>query len=343
MMGTAQAEIDKLSQEYKDWTDWFKREGPQHKVTIAKPFAVGRFAVTRGEFSAFVNETGYSVPDEAQTFEGDEYELRKDRSFRNSGFGQDDSHPVVCVNWDDAKAYVQWLSGKTGKDYRLLSEAEWEYACRAGTATPFWWGSSISTEQANYNGNHAFGGGKRANTGREPFRRNRFSRTLGGSIRSTATSGNGARISGMKITTMRRPMVRRGQSAIVAVIVFAAVPGTTIRGFSVGRPSSGTLRPPSLHCRFPSRHDLLAPASLPRPIWEGYPGCVRNEFAGTTTAPVLSLRRLTGAVVLFASAPQRSKIFGRWRSPRAMTDVKNDEFAFRHPVVDDVGVVLHNG
>ena len=57
-MGTAQAEIDKLCKEYKDWAECFKREGPQHKVTIAKPFAVGRFAVTRGEFSAFVNETG---------------------------------------------------------------------------------------------------------------------------------------------------------------------------------------------------------------------------------------------------------------------------------------------
>ncbi len=160
-MGTAQAEIDKLCKEYKDWAEYIKREAPQHKVTIAKPFAVGRFAVTRGEFSAFVNETGYSVPDEAYTWEGGKWKLRKGRSFRNPGFTQDDSHPVVCVNWDDAKAYVKWLSGKTGKDYRLLSEGEWEYACRAGTQTPFWWGSSISTEQANYDGNYTFGGGKK--------------------------------------------------------------------------------------------------------------------------------------------------------------------------------------
>ena len=65
------------------------------------------------------------------------------------------------MSWDDAKAYAKWLSGKTGKDYRLLSEAEWEYACRAGTSTPFWWGSSISTEQANYDGNYTFGGGRK--------------------------------------------------------------------------------------------------------------------------------------------------------------------------------------
>ncbi len=136
-------------------------EAPQHKVTIAKPFAVGRYAVTRGEFSAFVNETGYSVPDEALTYENGKWETRKGRSFRNPGFSQDDSHPVVCVNWDDAKAYAEWLSGKTGKDYRLLSEAEWEYVCRAGTTTPFWWGSPISTEQANYNGNYTYGGGEK--------------------------------------------------------------------------------------------------------------------------------------------------------------------------------------
>jgi len=136
-------------------------EGPQHRVTIAKPFAVGRFAITRGEFSAFVDEAGHKIPDEAFTYEGGKWELRKGRSFRNPGFSQDDSHPVVCVNWDDAKAYLKWVSAKTGKDYRLLSEAEWEYSCRAGTATPFWWGSSVSTEQANYDGNYTIGGGKK--------------------------------------------------------------------------------------------------------------------------------------------------------------------------------------
>ena len=61
--------------------------------------------------------------------------------------------PVINVSWNDAKAYVAWLSTKTGKSYRLLSEAEREYVARAGTTTPFWWGSSITPEQANYNGN----------------------------------------------------------------------------------------------------------------------------------------------------------------------------------------------
>jgi formylglycine-generating enzyme required for sulfatase activity len=78
-----------------------------------------------------------------------------------SGFAQSGSHPAVCINWDDAKAYVAWLSRKTGKTYRLLSEAEREYVARAGTTTPFWWGSTISTSQANYNGNHTYGSGSK--------------------------------------------------------------------------------------------------------------------------------------------------------------------------------------
>jgi formylglycine-generating enzyme required for sulfatase activity len=145
MIGTAQAEIDALCKECKDPPEWFKREAPQHEAAIAKPFAVGRYAVTRGEFAVFVREADHQIPD----------------SWCNPGFAQDDSHPVVCVNWYDAKAYVKWLNGKTGKDYRLLSEAEWEYACRAETMTPFWWGASISTDQANYEGNFSFGGSRK--------------------------------------------------------------------------------------------------------------------------------------------------------------------------------------
>ena len=66
---------------------------------------------------------------------------------------------MIGVSWDDAKAYVAWLAKKTGKSYRLLSEAEREYIARAGTTTPFWWGNSISTSQANYNGNYTYGDG----------------------------------------------------------------------------------------------------------------------------------------------------------------------------------------
>ena len=113
-------------------------EGPQHKVTIGRPIAAGRFAVTFDQWDACVDDggcNGYRPSDQ------------------NWGRG---SRPVVNVNWDDAKAYVAWLSRKTGKNYRLLNEAEWEYMARAGTTTPYWWGSSFSTNQANYNGNRTY-------------------------------------------------------------------------------------------------------------------------------------------------------------------------------------------
>jgi len=116
-------------------------EEPQHLVTIAKPFAVGRFTVTFDEWDACVAGggcNGYRPSD--------------------AGWGRG-RMPVINVSWDDAKAYVAWLSRTTGKSYRLLSESEWEYVARAGTTTPFWWGSSISTNQANYIGWFTYNGG----------------------------------------------------------------------------------------------------------------------------------------------------------------------------------------
>ncbi len=137
----------------------FGDEGPQHSVTIAKPFAIGRHAITRGQFAAFVNDTGHKTEGGAHVWKGDKWELDASASWRAPGFAQDDSHPVVCVNWDDATAYTEWLSKKAGKTYRLLSEAEWEYAARAGTTTPFWWGATITPSQANYNGTAVYEGG----------------------------------------------------------------------------------------------------------------------------------------------------------------------------------------
>jgi formylglycine-generating enzyme required for sulfatase activity len=84
-----------------------------------------------------------------------------------NGYAPDDGgwgrgrHPVIYVSWDNANVYVAWLSRKTGKTYRLLSEAEREYVTRAGTMTPFWWGASISTRQANYSDDDAFGSGSK--------------------------------------------------------------------------------------------------------------------------------------------------------------------------------------
>jgi formylglycine-generating enzyme required for sulfatase activity len=137
----------------------FNNEGPQHEVTFGRAFAVGRFAITRGEFAAFVRQANHSTGDKCWTFEDNKMEERTGRSFLNPSFAQDDRHPVVCVNWDDARAIAAWVSSKTGKTYRLLSEAEREYVTRAGTTTPFWWGSSITPNQANYAGNFTYAGG----------------------------------------------------------------------------------------------------------------------------------------------------------------------------------------
>ena len=116
-------------------------EGPQHRVTFAAPFALGKYPVTFAEYDHFCVETGREQP--------------PDQSW---GRGR---RPVINVSWDDATAYCAWLGEQTRQAYRLPSEAEWEYACRAGTTTPFWTGATISTEQANYDGNYTYGSGRK--------------------------------------------------------------------------------------------------------------------------------------------------------------------------------------
>ena len=120
-------------------------EGPAHRVEISKPFAIGRFEVTRGEYARFVSETGHSSGTACWIYEGGEWEERTGRNWRSPGFAQADSHPAVCVDWKDARSYVAWLSRKTGEAYRLLSESEWEYAARAGTTSSRYWGNAPSS------------------------------------------------------------------------------------------------------------------------------------------------------------------------------------------------------
>jgi len=110
-------------------------EGPQHRVNI-RAFAMGTTAVTFAQWDACVADGGCNGyrPDDA-------------------GWGRGD-RPVINVSWDDAQTYIVWLNRKTGQRYRLPSEAEWEYAARAGTTTRFSTGDCLSTDQANYNGNY---------------------------------------------------------------------------------------------------------------------------------------------------------------------------------------------
>jgi formylglycine-generating enzyme required for sulfatase activity len=109
-------------------------ESPQHVVTIARAFAAGKFEVTVDQFAAFAKDTQYDAGAKCMTLEDGKSAIKDGRSWRDPGYPQTGSHPVACVNWNDAKAYLTWLAKKTGKDYRLLTEAEWEYAARATTA-----------------------------------------------------------------------------------------------------------------------------------------------------------------------------------------------------------------
>jgi sulfatase modifying factor 1 len=127
-------------------------EGPQHRVTIARSYALGKHEVTVGEFKRFMQATRYQTAAERDPDRGirvwdeekNEWARSRGKSWRNPGFTQDDSHPVVGVSWNDALAYVDWLAKQTGQAYRLPSEAEWEHAVRAGTTTARFWGGDAN-------------------------------------------------------------------------------------------------------------------------------------------------------------------------------------------------------
>jgi formylglycine-generating enzyme required for sulfatase activity len=133
--------------------DIFKDEDPQHRVRITKPFYLGTYHVTRGQFRQFVAATAYRTDAEKGETPGasgwnpdkKEFGFNEKSSWRNVGFEQTDDHPVVNVSWNDAAAFCTWLSKKEGKTYRLPTEAEWEYACRAGTTTRYYSGDDPET------------------------------------------------------------------------------------------------------------------------------------------------------------------------------------------------------
>jgi formylglycine-generating enzyme required for sulfatase activity len=147
-------------------------------------FYLSAKTVSVGEFRRFAEETGHVSTAEAEGGalaynDRGEWEFRAGGNWRNPGFAQGDDHPVVNVSWFDAVRYCNWLSAKEGlrpaytvsgvnvswdktaNGYRLPTEAEWEYACRAGTTGPFFTGTRISTAQANYNGNLPYHTGNR--------------------------------------------------------------------------------------------------------------------------------------------------------------------------------------
>lgn len=126
-------------------------EFPQHEVTIGKSFEIGVTEVTLGQFRRFMVDTGYVTEAEEDPLGGwviqpttREPKQVKGANWRACGFEQDDDHPVILVSWVDAEEFCAWLSRKEGRTYRLPTEAEWEYACRAGTTTRYWFGDDPS-------------------------------------------------------------------------------------------------------------------------------------------------------------------------------------------------------
>jgi len=157
-MGSAKSpqEIIQMFGFRKIAADLLVDEHPQHKVRITKPFYLGVYEVTVGQFRQFVEATGYKTDAEKDgdfggfgwnesegKWEGPGWNESEGKwggpdpkyTWRNTGFAQTDAHPVVMLSWNDAVAFCEWLSRKEGETYRLPTEAEWEYACRAGTTT----------------------------------------------------------------------------------------------------------------------------------------------------------------------------------------------------------------
>jgi formylglycine-generating enzyme required for sulfatase activity len=125
-------------------------EKPRHLVSIGASFAVGRTEVTVRQFRAFVKASTRSIG-KGCWIHTDKWQYKSSKNWRDPGISQTEKYPVVCINWDDANTYVEWLREKTGKDYRLLSEAEWEYVTRAGTTTYRYWGDDkTNTEGCKY-------------------------------------------------------------------------------------------------------------------------------------------------------------------------------------------------
>jgi formylglycine-generating enzyme required for sulfatase activity len=140
LMGSEDAERGRL-----------KFEGPVRRVAFAHPIAIGRYAITSDQFKAFVDAANYAYGESchAQDVTG-WVDWPKHSFLAPPGLAQQGDHPAVCISWNDAEAYVRWLSARTGRSYRLPTEAEREYIARAGTSTPYWWGDTVSPQLANF-------------------------------------------------------------------------------------------------------------------------------------------------------------------------------------------------
>jgi formylglycine-generating enzyme required for sulfatase activity len=150
VMGSPPTEPDRLTNE------------TPHHVQITRAFWLGETTITFGQFSKFVEATGYRTAAEqagvshgAWNVAAGRWDTRPDGSWKNPGFAQNEKHPVVCVTWHDANAFCEWLGARENRRCRLPTEAEWEYACRAGTTTAFPWGDNPDDGAGRANGDDA--------------------------------------------------------------------------------------------------------------------------------------------------------------------------------------------
>jgi formylglycine-generating enzyme required for sulfatase activity len=162
-MGSTEADIKAILAKWPDTKEeWFAQEKPAHKVTLSKAFWMGKHEVTVGQFRRFVEAKGYKTDAEKGTrYKGawvyPGQPLEEDASWRKPYFNQTYDHPVVCVSWNDARAFVDWLNATdkakpAGATYRLPTEAEWEYAARGPKSLKFPWGDQWDAARANFAG-----------------------------------------------------------------------------------------------------------------------------------------------------------------------------------------------
>ncbi len=207
-MGSTDSELQAAFENAKEANpnaklDGFSGEVPRHRVTIRKGFYMGKYEVTQGQWQAVMGTTV------------EQQRARAGPTWSLTGAGDD--YPMDFVNWNEAQEFIEKLNAMNdGYRYRLPTEAEWEYAARAGTTTSFAFGDSLSSDQANFDGNYPYGGARKGVYRHGTVRQEVFNRTPGACSTCMATSTNGARMTITTITAERRLTGARGWVAVTA-------------------------------------------------------------------------------------------------------------------------------